>query len=307
MKKKISFVTSLYFSAKYIPDFYTLHKDIANQLNLDYEFVFVNDGYTDNSIEVVKSIIENDSKVKLVIFSRNFGQYPAMFAGMKYAEGDYIYTNDADLEEEPKNLIPMYNIMQNDDDIDVVYAVIKERTGGITRGYFGKLFFNFLDFLSDFKIERNQGWQRLQTNQFVQSLLLYKEAETFPAGLMALTGYNQVPFLIEKNYKGSTVYTFKKRLQFAFNSLVAFSSKPLVVISVIGSVISFLSMLGLCFIALNKLFNFINYQSGWASIIISIWFVGGLILTSVGIIGIYLAKVFNQIKNRPLYIVKKII
>jgi putative glycosyltransferase len=306
MKKSISFVTSLYYSSKYINDFYLEHKSIAEALNLSYEFIFVNDGYTDNSVDLVKEIIASDTNVKLIVLSRNFGQYPAMFAGMAHATAELIYTNDADLEEDPKNLYEMYNQMKNDEDIDVVYAVIKERTGGLIRGYFGKLFFNFLDYLSDIKIDRNQGWQRLQTYNYVQSLLLYKEAETFPAGLMALSGYNQKPFLIEKNYKGSTVYTFKKRLQFAFNSLIAFSSKPLVIISVIGAIISFISLLALVLVVVNKLCN-TSYQSGWVSIIVSIWFVGGLILTSVGIIGIYLAKVFNQIKNRPLYIIKKII
>lgn len=302
---KISIVTSLYKSAPYIKEFYDRHIACVTKLAVDYEFVFVNDGSPDNSSDIVNRIIENDKRVRLVNLSRNFGQYPAMFAGMSVATGDYVCALDCDLEEDPENIIPMYEKLKQNASIDVVYTVIDKRSGGFVKGFLGELFFIFMDQLSEVNIPRNQGWQRLMSKKYVESLLQYKEVETLPAGLMVLAGFNQVPFKITKTYKGSTSYTLKKRLRFAFNSLFAFSSKPLIFIGISGLLITTIAFLTIV-IALLKKFFYTNYQSGWISIIASIWFIGGLILSSIGIVGIYISKIFNQIKNRPLYIIKSI-
>jgi putative glycosyltransferase len=304
--QKISIVTSLYKSSDYVIEFYQRHLTCLKEMNLDYEFIFVDDGSPDDSSEKVKELIKKDKKIKLIIFSRNFGQYPAMFAGMAHADGDLIYTSDSDLEEPPENVKLLYNKLIQNTDIDFLYGVTNERKGGVVRSLFGGLFYRIIRWSSDLDIPKNISWQIIMTNKYRDALLLHKEAETLPAGLMVITGFKQDSILIDKNYKGSTSYTFKKRLRLAFNSVTAFSSKPLVFIGMLGILITFISFIGIFIAIILKLF-FTNYQPGWISIILSIWFVGGLILSSLGIIGIYLAKVFNQIKNRPLYIIKSII
>jgi len=303
---KISIVTSLYKSAPYIHDFYERHLAVIRQIGVDYEFVFVDDGSPDDSADKVKELIKKDPNVKLIIFSRNFGQYQAMFAGMGNANGDLIFTSDSDLEEPPENLVDFYSRVKQNPGIDILYAVVRKRDGGIVRNFFGSLFYKFMRWGTDVQIPENMSWQIMMTRSYVNALMLYNEAETLPAGLMMLAGFNHDSILIDKTYKGSTSYTFSKRLKLAFNSITAFSSKPLIFISIIGISITFLSFIGIIIAIILKLF-FINYRSGWVSLLLSIWFMGGLILSSVGIIGIYMAKIFNQVKGRPLYIIKTII
>lgn len=303
---KISIVTSLYRSAPYVHDFYERHLACLKEMDVDYEFVFVDDASPDDSADKVREIIKRDNKVKLVVFSRNFGQYPAMFAGMGQAKGNIIFTSDSDLEEPAENIRLFYKRVLEQPDIDFLYAVVRKRDGGLIRNVFGSIFYRFMQWGADVYIPENMSWQIMMSKNYVNALLMYNEAETLPAGLMMLAGFKQEPFMIDKTYKGSTTYTFRKRLKLAFNSITAFSSKPLVFIGLLGIFITFVSFLAIIAAIILKAF-FVDYQPGWISIILSIWFVGGLILSSLGIIGIYLAKVFNQIKNRPLYIIKSII
>jgi putative glycosyltransferase len=303
---KISIVTSLYKSEKYISAFYTVYKDNIQKLNLDYEFVFVNDGSPDNSIEVVKRLIEKDDKVKLVVLSRNFGQYPAMFAALAFATGDYIYTSDVDLEEPPANLELMWRMIQNEPDADVVMGIARIREGGLVKSYLGNIFFNILSQLSEIPIEKNQTWQRLMSKRYVDALMQFKEQDSLPMGLMALTGYKQKTFLMDKHYKGSSSYDFKKRFWLSINALTSFSSLPLLYITFVGFAITLLAFLFVIIIVFSKLF-LTNYQAGWTSLIASIWLVGGIIITAIGVVGVYVSKIFNQVKNRPLYIVQEVI
>ncbi len=306
MMNKISIVTSLYKSEKYINDFYSQHLDCIKHLAVDYEFVFVDDGSPDNSGKIASQLTQIDKNVKLILLSRNFGQYPAMFAGMANAKGDYIYTADCDLEESPGNIITFYNKISENSNIDFIYGVVKERTGGFIRNFMGRIFFNIMKWMSDIDLHNNMSWQLIMNRKYITALLSYKEIESLPGGLMVLAGFNQHTILIDKEYKGSTSYTFSKRIKLAVNSITAFSSKPLVFIGLFGISVTIIAFLALIAALITKLF-YVDYQTGWVSIIMSIWLVGGLILSSVGIVGIYLAKVFNQVKNRPLYIIKSII
>jgi putative glycosyltransferase len=303
--KKISLVTSLYRSASYVVDFHDRHLECLRSLNLDWEFIFVDDGSPDQSGQLIKSLIANQKNVKLVSLSRNFGQHAAMFAGMAHASGDFIYTADCDLEEEPENILAMFEVLHQQPEVDVVYSVVAKRDGGFLSKTLGYVFFALLDFASSVKVPHNQGWQRIMTKDYVDALLKYEEAESLPGGLMALAGFNQVAFVIEKKFKGTTTYSFKKRFVLAVNSLVAFSSTPLIFIALLGFGISTISFIFLIEILFKKLFVH-NYQTGWISIFVSIWCVGGLILSSVGVCGIYIAKIFNQVKARPKYIVRKV-
>lgn len=301
---KISIVTSLYNSSSFINTFYKEYIKIVNELNVTYEFIFVDDGSEDSSVNDVLKLIKFDNSVKLIELSRNFGQYQALYSGLSIATGDYIYICDVDLEEPPVVLIQLYQKITSSN-LDLIYTYFTNRKGGFVRAYLGSLFYKLLNYLSDVKIKENQSWQRIMTKDYLKSLLLFKEYETLPSGLFTLNGYNQEAVLIERKYKGYTSYNPKKRINQAINGLVSFSSKPLVLISKLGFSITFITLLFLIYILIKKLF-YVDFQIGWSSLFVSIWLVGGIIIFSIGVIGIYVSKIFNQTKNRPLFIIKKI-
>jgi putative glycosyltransferase len=302
---KISFVTSLYRSSAYVHEFYERYLACAKKLGVDYEFVFVDDGSPDDSADKVRELVARDEHVKLVLFSRNFGQYPAMFAAIAHATGNWIFTSDADLEEAPENIYQFWEHVKDQDKYDVIYGLVTKRIGGFVKNFLGGMFFKLLKWGADADIPENMSWQILMHRDYAKVLGQYHETETLPAGLLILTGFRKHYLYIEKPYKGSTTYTFKKRMKLAVNSITAFSSKPLVYIGLFGISVTIVSFIAAAVSIVLKLF-FIDYQSGWISIILSIWLVGGLILSSIGVVGIYLAKVFNQVKQRPLYVVRKI-
>lgn len=304
-KNEISIVTSLYKSKPYVLDFYQRHLACIQKMTISYEFIFVDDGSHDGVDEVVESIIKSDPNVTLISLSRNFGQHAAMFAGLEFAQGRVIYATDCDLEEAPENLVPMFQMLNDQPEVDVVYCVTRARSGNFVSKVFGDFFYTLFDYLSSVKIPRNQAWQRLMRRKYVQELLRFREAESLPAGLMVLAGFNQAPYLIDRRFKGVSSYSIKKRVLLAVNSLIAFSSRPLAVICGIGFSVTIVSILVIAVIVFRKLTSE-SYQVGWSSLIASIWCVGGLILTSVGVVGLYVAQIFSQVKERPKYIIKSI-
>ena len=303
---KISVVTSLYKSAPYIREFHSRHLQCLQRLGVKSEFIFVNDGSPDDSEGIVRDLIANAQNITLISLSRNYGQHAGMFAGLSHATGNYIYATDCDLEEPPENIEALYREIKADPATDVFYCVLKKRSGDFFRNICGKLFYVLLDAISEVQVPHDQAWQRLMTKRYVQALLKYTEVESLPAGLMMLAGFNQKPIEIEKQFKGTSSYTPRMRLKLAVNSITSFSSKPLVFVGIFGLVVTASAFLLLTVTIIRKMLV-TDYQAGWVSLIGSIWCIGGLILSSVGIVGVYLSKIFNQVKSRPLFIVKEIV
>ena len=303
---KISVVTSLYQSAPYIREFYARHLQSLQRLGVSHEFIFVNDGSPDESESIVRELISNGRNITLISLSRNYGQHAGMFAGLAHATGNFVYAADCDLEEPPENIETLYRTIKDEPETDVVYCVIRKRSGDVFRNMCGKLFYVLLDAFSEVKIPHDQAWQRIMTKRYVEALLRYTEVESLPAGLMMLAGFAQKPILIEKSFKGRSSYTPRKRLKLAINSITSFSSKPLILVGVFGLLVTACAFLILVGTVIRKLM-FADFQAGWVSLIGSIWCIGGLILSSVGIVGVYLSKIFNQVKNRPLFVVKEIV
>lgn len=303
---KISVVTSLYKSAPYIKEFHSRHLHCLQRLGVDFEFIFVNDGSPDDSETIARELVTKSQKITLISLSRNYGQHAGMFAGMHHATGNYIYATDCDLEEPPENIEILYRNIKADPGTDVFYCVLKKRSGDFFRNICGKVFYLLLDAISEVKVPHDQAWQRLMTKRYVEALLKYTEVESLPAGLMMLAGFNQKPIEIEKHFKGISSYTPRMRLNLAVNSITSFSSKPLVFVGLFGLVVTASAFLVLTYTITRKLM-FSDYQAGWVSLIGSIWCIGGLILSSVGIVGVYLSKIFNQVKSRPLFIIKEIV
>jgi putative glycosyltransferase len=303
---KLSIVTTLYYSAPYLKEFYARISSEAEKITDDYEIIFVNDGSPDDSSNVVLSLFEKekDQKVRLIELSRNFGHHKAIITGLKYAKGDLVFLIDCDLEEEPELLGKFYSLMQ-DSRPDIVYGVQISRKGAWFEKISGYVFWQLLNWLSSCSIVPNQLTARLMTQEFVASLLLHEEREVFLAGLFDITGFKQMPVKVRKFSKGVTTYTLRKKIALFVNAVTAFSSSPLIFNFYFGLLIIVVSLTTAFYLVVRSIF-FGDYLLGWPSLIVSIWLLGGLTIFSLGIIGIYISKVFVETKRRPLTIIREI-
>ncbi len=215
-----------------------------------------------------------------------------------------MFLIDSDLEEEPEWL-PIFSAKMSQAQCDVVYGVQGRRKGDFFEQHTGKLFYLLFRLATGFSLPENLVTARLMTRQYVNSLLLHDEREVCLAGLWLITGFNQQAHIITKKKHSKSTYTLKKKVQVFVNSITAFSSLPLIGIFYFGISISFLSFIYILYLVINWFF-LAKPISGWTSVMASIWTVGGLIMSFVGIIGIYLSKVFLETKRRPYTIVRKI-
>lgn len=302
---KLSIVTTLYKSSPYVDEFYTRLSKEAKKITDDYEIIFVEDGSPDDSLQKAVALYEKDNKVKVIELSRNFGHHKAIMTGLSHARGEFVFLIDSDLEEEPELLGKFWKELQKEKDIDVVYGVQESRKGGWFEKYSGGLFWKLINFMSPIKIPSNMITARLMTNKYNQSLITYKESEIFIGGIWAHAGFKQKEIEVKKGSQSETTYTLKRKLELFINSITSFSSKPLIYIFYIGLITTFFSTIYILKLVVNKLFFGLAFE-GWTSLIVSVWFFGGLIILLLGIIGIYLSKIFIEVKQRPYTIVRNI-
>lgn len=300
---KLSIVTTLYKSSLYIEEFYTRISKEAQKITQDYEIIFVDDGSPDDSLEKAVALYEKDSKVKVIELSRNFGHHKAIMTGLSHAKGEFVFLIDSDLEEEPELLEKFWIELHKEKDLDVVYGVQKSRKGGWFEKWSGGLFWKLIDFMSPMKIPSNVITARLMNYKYNQSLIKYKESEIFIDGIWIHAGFKQKALEVKKGSHSETTYTLKRKLSLFVNAITSFSSKPLIYIFYIGLITTFFSIIFILKLVLDKLFFGLAFE-GWTSLIVSIWFFGGLIILLLGVIGIYLSKIFIEVKQRPYTIVK---
>lgn len=303
---KLSVVTTMYHSAPYLREFYDRIVASVNKVTDDYEIIFVNDGSLDNSLEIVLDFYEKDDKVKVIDLSRNFGHHKAMMTGLRYAKGDYIFLIDCDLEEDPEHMSTFYSEIQSSQGhVDVVYGVQERREGGLLRRLSGMLFYKLFNLLSKEKIPVNLSMTRLMTRRYVKNLLKHRERSVVLAGLFVLTGFVQKPISIRKTYKGSSTYSLVGRFSMFIDTISSFSSVPLTVIWWLGLIITIAAVFFAGVLIYGKIMHNINL-AGWTGIMVSIWFLGGVTIFSIGTAGLYISKIFIETKKRPSSIVRKI-
>lgn len=300
----LSIVTTLYYSASYLEEFHARICAAANNITEDYEIIFVNDGSPDDSLDIAKALFEKDVRVRIIDLSRNFGHHKAILTGLAHAKGKLVFLIDCDLEEEPELLGTFYDKLKISD-ADVIYGVQQLRKGHFFERFSGRIFYSFFNKLSYFPIPENLSTVRLMSKRYVTSLLEHNEREVVLSGLFAITGYNQASIDIKKYNKGSSTYTLARKISYLFTSISSFSNKPLVFIFYLGVAISCLSIIAALCLVVVKIF-FHGFLLGWPSLIVSLWFLGGTIIFCLGIIGIYLSKIFLETKRRPLTIIKQI-
>ena len=301
---KLSIVTTLYKSSLYIDEFYKRITSEAKKITGSYEIIFVDDGSPDDSLQKSVSLYERDNKVKVIELSRNFGHHKAIMTGLSHAKGEFVFLIDVDLEEEPELLGRFWNELQNSEGADVIYGVQDSRKGGWFEKWSGGLFYKLFNKVSHVEVPRNLITCRLTTQEYNQALISHKEREVFLAGLWVISGFNQKEVIVKKYSNSETTYSFKHKVSLLFDSLTSFSNSPLKAIFYIGLFISSISFTYILFIVLRKIFFEVSLP-GWASLVVSVWFLGGLILLSIGIIGVYMSKIFTETKQRPYTIVRK--
>jgi len=301
----LSIVTTLYFSSPYVLEFYQRISAEAKKITSDYEIIFVNDGSPDDSLDVALSLYEQDKRVRIIDLSRNFGHHKAIMTGLSYTRGELVFLLDSDLEEEPELLSLFYEFYKKTKDIDVVYGVQKVRKGNFLERLTGGIFYSIFNSISNYPVTANLITARLMSQRYVKALVEHREREIFLAGLFAIAGFRQIPLLVRKDSKNRSTYTLVRKLTLAINSITSFSNKPLIFIFYLGALISLLSgITAIIFIVRKIFFNVI--LEGWSSLIISIWLLGGLTIFCLGVIGIYLSKIFSETKQRPYTIIRQI-
>lgn len=302
---RLSIVTTMYRSSPYLEEFIRRTSAAAQSLVADdYEIVMVNDGSPDDSLPVALGLAAMDKHLVIVDLSRNFGHHRAMMTALSYARGERIFLLDCDMEEDPAWLLPFSSQMDRLGS-DVVYGVQEQRKGGVFERWSGSLFYRLFNMLSEVKIPANIIVARLMSRRYLDALLRYRETELFMAGVWHAVGFEQSPYIVRKSSSGETTYTLKRKIAMLVNSVTSFSDMPLRLIFLTGAVISAVSAIAAVLLVLQKAI-LQGSMNGWTSLMLSLWLLGGLIISFLGLIGIYLSKIFSEIKQRPLTIVRHV-
>jgi putative glycosyltransferase len=302
---QLSVVTTLYQSAPYVDEFYRRLRTEVEKITSDFEIVFVNDGSTDQSLDVALDFQKEDVRIRVIDLSRNFGHHKAIITGLEHARGDLVFLIDVDLEEPPEILGAFFEPLTKEN-ADAVYGVQTPRHGPWLTRTLANLFYALFKIFSDYPIPRHSLTARLMTRRYVDQLIRHKEHLSNMIGLWELTGFNQVPVPVKKSpFKGTTTYTFRRKLAAAVYAITAFSSKPLRLIAYLGFFMTALSALYAGYLVVEY-FVYGIAPTGWTSLIVSIWLLGGVILFCLGIIATYLAIIFVETKNRPYTVIRKI-
>jgi polyisoprenyl-phosphate glycosyltransferase len=282
-----------------------LLKLINGARNYEFEIIFVDDGSLDGTLDFLRDLAEKESRIRVLTFARNFGHQIAVSAGIDAAEGDCVVLIDADLQDPPEVILEMLEKWK--EGFDVVYGVRASRPGE-TRFKLAsaKMFYRLLNRLTDVPIPLDAGDFRLMARPVVDVLKAMPEKHRFVRGMVAWTGFRQaaLPYEREARKAGVSKYPLKKMLHFASDGIISFSSKPLRIATNIGLLASGLAILGVVYALVLRIFTAI-WVEGWTAIMIAVLFIGGIQLISLGVIGEYIGRIYEETKKRPLYIVRE--
>lgn len=304
---KISVIVSCFNEEKALPLFYKeMEKQTKNFQNVEFEYIFVDDGSSDNTLKIMKDLHEKDSKVRYISFSRNFGKESAMYAGLEASTGDFVTLMDADLQDPPALLKEMYDYIKNDG-FDIVGTRRVTRKGEPPiRSFFARMFYKIINKMSKVQMVDGARDYMLMTRQATNSLLELKEYNRYSKGLFSFIGY-KVKWLEYENVErvaGETKWSFWKLFKYAIEGITAFSTTPLIFASVLGILFCIISFF-LILIIIGKTLIYGDPTDGWPSLVCIIFMVSGIQLFSLGIIGQYLSKTYLEVKKRPVYIVRE--
>ncbi|AIQ66843.1 glycosyltransferase family 2 protein [Paenibacillus graminis] len=305
MKARYSVIVPMFNEEEVIQHTYERLKKVMDGCGGSYELVFVNDGSRDRTAEIMREVSSRDEHVKLVDFSRNFGHQVAITAGMDYAEGEAVVVIDADLQDPPEVILQM--IAKWKEGYEVVYAKRLKRQGEtLFKKATAKMFYRLLSSMTSVEIPTDTGDFRLIDRKVCDVLRGLKEKNRYVRGLVSWVGFRQtmVEYVREERFAGETKYPLKKMIRFALDGITSFSHKPLKIASYIGFFLSFSSFLYLFFVLFQKIFTSWTVP-GWASIVGVNLLFNGIVLMLLGVIGEYIGRIYDESKDRPLYIVRE--
>lgn len=307
MVKKLSVVVPCYNEEETILPFLEESQKVERELatELEFEYIFVNDGSKDKTLEVLREVAQSYSNVHYLSFSRNFGKEAGLLAGLEEAKGDFITVMDADLQDPPELLIEMYNKIKEGH--DVVGTRRADRKGEpVVRSFFAKAFYRIINRISETQMVDGARDFRLMTRQVVDSILELQEVNRFSKGLFSWVGFDVTYISYENRERvaGETSWNFWSLLKYSMDGFINFSEAPLNLATWTGIGSFIISILAIIFIVIKKLV-WGDPVSGWASTVTIILLIGGIQLMTVGILGKYIAKIFVETKRRPVYIVKE--
>lgn len=301
----IDLIIPCYNESASLPLLYTELCKITESLsNYTFRMLFVDDGSRDNTLQIIRELAGKDQRVRFVSFSRNFGKEAAMYAGLSHADADYTAILDADMQDPPALLPDMLKILQEGYDCCATRRVDRKGEPKI-RSFFARKFYHLINKMIDFEIVDGARDFRLMTRQMTQAILRLTEVERFSKGIFAWVGFSTkwLEYQNVERVAGETKWSFWKLLKYAFSGIIAFTTVPLRFASITGALTSFVSFLYFIYIILRTAIKGVDLP-GYASTIAILLIMGGLILLSCGILGEYLARMYMEVKRRPIYIEK---
>ena len=305
--EKITVIVPCYNEEAALPIFYEEIEKISKEMkNVDFEYLFVNDGSKDKTLDILRELSKKDKKVRYISFSRNFGKEAAMYAGLENATGDYVTLMDADLQDPPSLLPEMYRLIKEEGYDSVGTRRVTRKGEPPIRSFFARMCYKIINRMS--KIEMVDGARdyRLMTRQVVDSIVSLEEYNRYSKGLFSFVGFNTkwIEFENVERVAGETKWSFWKLFVYALEGIVAFSTAPLAISAVVGIIFCLISFIAVIFIIVKTL-AFGDSVSGWPSMVCIMFFLSGIQLFCTGIIGQYLSKTYLETKKRPIYIVKE--
>ena len=303
---KISIIVPCYNEEDVLKIFYNKITEVSKTIDADFEYIFVDDGSKDKTLEILKEYSKKDNRVRFISFSRNFGKESAMYAGLKEATGDYVAIMDADLQDPPDLLKEMYETLLTKE-FDCVATKRKTRKGEpILRSFFSRMFYSIINKMTSTEIVNGARDYRLMSRKMVDSILEVTEYNRFSKGIFSWVGF-KTKWIAYDNIEraaGKTKWNFWKLFKYSIEGITAFTTTPLVMSAVIGIIFCIIAFIMILFVIFKTLM-YGDPVSGWPSTICIILFVSGIQLFCLGIMGEYLAKEYMEVKNRPIYIVKE--
>lgn len=305
--EKISVIIPMYFEELVAEECYKRVSTVLKAINnYEYEIIFINDGSTDKTLEILESIAKNDNRVKVISFSRNFGHQAAVTAGLKEVTGNVAVIIDADLQDPPELIPEMVKLWEEGN--EVVYGKRKTRDGeSVFKLMTAKMFYKTLNYLSDVDIPKDTGDFRLVDRKVVDKMNSLPEHNKFLRGLWSWLGYKQYAFEYERKerFAGKTKYPLKKMLKLAADGIISFSSKPIKMVGILGLISIIISFIVLIYALISYAFRLNNLSAGWTSLMCALTFFSGIQLLSLWIISEYIGRIYDETKGRPQYIVDK--
>ncbi|MDN5016638.1 glycosyltransferase family 2 protein [Streptococcus sp. SI1] len=303
----ISIIIPCFNEEESLPLFYTEMEKIKQQIKEGFEYIFVNDGSKDRTLQVLRDLNQTDRNVHYLSFSRNFGKEAALYAGLQHATGDYVTVMDADLQDPPALLIQMKNMLDENAELDCVGTRRTTREGEpLIRSFFAKMFYKLINKISQVEMVDGARDFRLMRRQMVDAVLEVSEYNRFSKGIFAWVGF-KTEYLEYKNVErvaGQTSWNFWQLFNYSLEGIINFSDAPLT-IAFVGGVVACLLAFFLIIIVIIRTLIFGDPTSGWPSMISIILFLGGFQLLTIGILGKYMGKIFMETKKRPVYIIKE--